>query len=476
MPSFDALGAPLLPAASRSSDATVFPCDVPDRPRARPREDLRAGPRGASGPRRRGPRRPRRRARRRRRPVGLGQVDAAAPRSARSTGPRRGRSRSAGERVDGRPERELDALRAAAGRLRLPVLPPRARAHAARRTSLLAARLPGAPRRRRWRAAASSSSASGWPTPPAGCRTSSPAASSSASRSPARSSTTRRSCSPTSRRATSIPRPARDRARRCCATAADEGRAVVARHPRGGRDRRRRPRAAPARRRARRMRAAFRGRSCCVRAGGRRCSGGAGVCSPRRCRGRRSTVAFGAGDGLRPLGAGRRPARRHRPLRPRARRRGSTRLCAALPNVEARSYRIEVDRRAPAGGDRPPTRRGAVQLVDRAGRRGYAVVAGRDLPGRGRRGRRGARRRARLAPAPSATRCRVGRLGTLRVVGSPSPRQRRLPARLAAARLRVRRLAAARDRRPRPARSTSSLLWTRDPSRTDVTLQQARAT
>jgi hypothetical protein len=56
------------------------------------------------------------------------------------------------------------------------------------------------------------------------------------------------------------------------------------------------------------------------------------------------------------------------------------RLVRALPNVSARSYRLEVNdvSMGTANADRSSDN-GAVELVD--GRRGYAIVAGRDVEG-----------------------------------------------------------------------------------------------
>ena len=50
-----------------------------------------------------------------------------------------------------------------------------------------------------------------------------------------------------------------------------------------------------------------------------------------------------------------------------------------LPNLQARSYRTQVDNRQVAGGS-GATDNGAIELV--AGRRGYAIVDGRDVDGR----------------------------------------------------------------------------------------------
>ena len=88
---------------------------------------------------------------------------------------------------------------------------------------------------------------------------------------------------------------------------------------------------------------------------------------------------------------------------------------AALPNVAARSYRLEItDVRLCVGRRALPGR--GVEIV--RGRRGYAIVDGRDVD----RARANEvvieqRGRQRVGPAASATMLRVGRLGPLRVVG-----------------------------------------------------------
>ena len=151
--------------------------------------------------------------RRDRRPVRVGQVDAAAPDGhARAAEPGRGADHRPRRRRPVRP-RAVGAARDA-DRLRLPaVLPRRARDRARERRRRAALR-----RRRRRRAARARSrgarARSGSRTGSASGRPSSRAASASASRSRARSSAGPRSCSPTSRPATSTAPPA-PRSSRC---------------------------------------------------------------------------------------------------------------------------------------------------------------------------------------------------------------------------------------------------------------------
>ena len=103
----------MLPAPNRARPRIRTPYRGVDgrRHRARAGPDLRGGPRGAAGARRDRPRRRRGRDRRGARPVGLGQVDAAArARRARPPGGRDGRGRRASA-VTGVGERRLSALR-----------------------------------------------------------------------------------------------------------------------------------------------------------------------------------------------------------------------------------------------------------------------------------------------------------------------------------------------------------------------------
>ena len=138
-----------------------------------------------------------------RRPLGLRQVDAAAPaRRPRPAGSRHGR-RSAERRWDQLDERSLAGVPQPHPRLRLPVPPAAARLRRAReRHAARPHRRLGGGRRSAagaWRC----STRSVWPSAAATSRTSSRAASASASRSAARWCSSRRCCSPTSRPATS---------------------------------------------------------------------------------------------------------------------------------------------------------------------------------------------------------------------------------------------------------------------------------
>lgn len=144
----------------------------------------------------------------------------------------------------------------------------------------------------------------------------------------------------------------------------------------------------------------------------------------------------------------------------------------ALANVEDRSYRLEIEGVA-LSSDGGSSREGVAQLVPR-GRRGYAVVEGRDLSGRP--GEvlveRGVARAWELEPGDSLS---VAGLGPVRVVGvalsaddvafplAPSPRvylaEELVPA----------------DFRRRGRSVNLVLLWARDPARLDSLLVQARA-
>jgi ABC-type antimicrobial peptide transport system permease subunit len=144
----------------------------------------------------------------------------------------------------------------------------------------------------------------------------------------------------------------------------------------------------------------------------------------------------------------------------------------ALANVEDRSYRFEIED-VELSSDGGSSREGIVQLIPE-GRRGYAVLEGRDLSGRP--GEvvveRGVAREWELAPGDSLS---VEGLGPVRVVGvalsaddvafplAADPRVY-LPEQLAPANFRAR------------GRSVNLvLLWARDPARLDALLVQARA-
>ena len=322
----------------------------------------------------------------------------------------------AGERVDGRSERDLARLRAAAGRVRLPVLPPASRSSRARRTCCWPRACP-TPRPAPRSAATSSSSASGCATSPAAMPHELSGGEQqrfALARALVNDPAVVLADEPTGNL---DPEAARDRARRCCARSPTEGRAVVLVTHEEAATAIADPRAAPARRRARDMRAAFR-EAARARPGGRAALAAGGRGRPARGDdagdgGHRRLVA---GDGLRPLGEGGRPARRHRALRPRAPSARSTRSCARCPNVEATSYRTEVTRVRLSRRDRldaprrgPGRRAGPARLRDRRRARRPAG-AGEVVVERG--------ARARLAPAPSATRSSFGALRRrARVVG-----------------------------------------------------------
>ncbi len=138
----------------------------------------------------------------------------------------------------------------------------------------------------------------------------------------------------------------------------------------------------------------------------------------------------------------------------------------ALPNVEATSYRTEITRVRLSGGT-GSTRRGVVQVVG-PGRRGYAIVAGRDA-----RGdddvvvERGVARAWHLSVGDTLS---FGRFGTARVSGiAVSPDNVAFPL-ATTARVYV----AAQNGLRRG--TNMALVWTHDPRRVDITLQQARAT
>jgi ABC-type antimicrobial peptide transport system permease subunit len=153
-----------------------------------------------------------------------------------------------------------------------------------------------------------------------------------------------------------------------------------------------------------------------------------------------------------------------------ARRAAVDERIAALPNLAARAYRFEVtDVPLRSAGGR--SRHGAVEVV--RGRRGYAVVDGRDVRGAGRAREvvveQGVAREWYLGLGSTL---HVGRLGPLRVVGiARSPDNVAFPL-AAAARVYI---AAGLVDRGRPLPVDTALLWLHDRSRTDVTLTQARA-
>jgi hypothetical protein len=224
------------------------------------------------------------------------------------------------------------------------------------------------------------------------------------------------------------------------------------------------------------MRAAWGGALTQLRAGGRRTAlSAAGLLLAAAMAGAAVVVAFGLGTGFeRSARAADLPDVIARfadqpPARIRA-------LVRGLPNVAAAQTRIEVGG-VGLGAGAHASDRGALQLVDTGphDRRGYAVVAGRDLSGRP--GEvlieRGLARAWHLAPGDELS---VGPLGGLRVVGvAVAPDNVAFPL-ASAPRVYVSADWLRRETGVRDPRVNQLLLWTRDPSRTDVTLQQARAT
>ncbi len=142
-----------------------------------------------------------------------------------------------------------------------------------------------------------------------------------------------------------------------------------------------------------------------------------------------------------------------------------------LPNLEARAYRTEF-RRVPLAARGRHLREGVVQVADDA-RRGYAVVAGRDLRTRGDEAviEAGLAREWRLRPGDRIT---VGPLGPARIVGvALSPDNVAYPlARTARVYLSRRGLIRRLGAGDFPVNLV--LLWARDDARTDVLLSQAR--
>lgn len=148
----------------------------------------------------------------------------------------------------------------------------------------------------------------------------------------------------------------------------------------------------------------------------------------------------------------------------------------ALPNVATYAPRTEVPNvRLRSGGDF--SSRGSLQLVDATARRGYAIVAGRDLPRTG-----GSTREVVIEQGLSRTwgigvgdTLQVGQIGRVRIVGvSIAPDNVAFP--LATAPRVYLSGTALEQRFQGRLRVNQALVWTHDRGRTDVTLQQARAT
>ena len=241
----------------------------------------------------------------------------------------------------------------------------------------------------------------------------------------------------------------------CCASLADEGRAVVlvTHEPAaaGIADRRAAARCGPAGAGVRR----------------RRLLAALGIAAASLVAGTAATVGYGLATGFeRAADAGRPPAR-HRALRPRSRARPSTRACARCPTSS----------RARTGCER---RNACIRARGRRDGQGDArLPARRPARLRGRRGPRPARRRARCSSSAGWRRdwglAAGDRLTRRRPLSAADRRrraralERRLPAHGHAARVRR-----CRPGTTRPANVAQ--LWLADPDRADITLAQARAT
>ncbi len=153
-------------------------------------------------------------------------------------------------------------------------------------------------------------------------------------------------------------------------------------------------------------------------------------------------------------------------------------LVSALPNVAARSYRVEYGR-APLRANGHSSERGSLQLVDATARRGYVVVDGEDL----RSGEPGMLVERGLADAWDL---KVGDLLDLYESGNArpitgiavAPDNVAFPL-SAAPRVYVDLRYAEAHFNGNPGSRfyvNEALVWTADPGRTDITLQQARAT
>lgn len=143
-----------------------------------------------------------------------------------------------------------------------------------------------------------------------------------------------------------------------------------------------------------------------------------------------------------------------------------------LPNLEARAYRTEITRVRLAARGRH-LHEGVIHVVG-DGRRGYAVVSGRDLRPRGDEAviEAGLAREWGLGPGD---RLSVGRLGPLRVAGvALSPDNVAHPL-TRTARVYLSRSGLIRRFGGGDFRVNVALLWARDESRAEVLLSQARA-
>lgn len=143
----------------------------------------------------------------------------------------------------------------------------------------------------------------------------------------------------------------------------------------------------------------------------------------------------------------------------------------ALPNVSSTAFRTEITRVSIAAGT-GSSRRGVIQIVG-PGRRGYAIVEGRDVRTGGRFDdvvvERGVAREWGLGVGD---RISFGRFGSGRIVGiAVGPDNVAYPL-ASTARVYV---AGSRGAQRRFG-VNMALVWTHDPDRVDITLQQARAT
>jgi predicted lysophospholipase L1 biosynthesis ABC-type transport system permease subunit len=148
------------------------------------------------------------------------------------------------------------------------------------------------------------------------------------------------------------------------------------------------------------------------------------------------------------------------------------RIVRALPNVADRAYRFEATGvgMSSTGGS---SEKGSLEVVD-SGRRGYAIVAGRDVDGRANEVvvERGVANEWHLHVGD---RVQVGRLGTLRIAGiAVAPDNVAFPL-ASAPRMYVSGAWIEREAQQRLPVS-QALIWAADPGRVDVLLQQARAT
>jgi hypothetical protein len=148
------------------------------------------------------------------------------------------------------------------------------------------------------------------------------------------------------------------------------------------------------------------------------------------------------------------------------------RIVGALPNVAARSYRFEATD-VGMSSDGGSSEKGSVEVVD-PGRRGYAIVAGRDVDGRPNEVvvERGVAKAWHLHVGDEV---QLGRLGTLRIAGiAVAPDNVAFPL-ASAPRMYVSGQWLARESE-RALPVSQALIWAANPKRVDVLLQQARAT